>query len=127
MTIRLLLGSFLSMMFFTFVVSKTGEGSNVRPAVFVVMGFVGFFLTSVLSALMEYGTELAKPANEAVVTGIYNVFAQGGGCILVWIGGQIFETRNGDNSSNILKLNCLLSGGLLISAVVYIIFMKPMQ
>ena len=127
MTIRLLLGCFLSMVSFTFVVSSDEEASHVP--VFVVTGLVGCFLTAVVSALMEYGTELAKPANEAVVGGIYNVFAQGGGCILVWIGGQIFDTKNGggDVSSNILKLNYLLSGVLLISAVVYIFFMKPMR
>ena len=127
MTIRLLLGCFLSMVSFTFVVSSDEEASHVP--VFVVTGLVGCFLTAVVSALMEYGTELAKPANEAVVGGIYNFFAQGGGCILVWIGGQIFDTKNGggDVSSNILKLNYLLSGVLLISAVVYIFFMKPMR
>ena len=132
MTIGLLIGSFLSMVLFTGTVyeigddispSKSSSGSHV--VIFAVTGVVGCFFTSVVSVGFEYGTDLAKPANEAVVGGIYNVFAQTGGCILVFVGGKIFEQGSGGNqTSHIVLLNGLLSGALLIAGILYVVGIK---
>jgi hypothetical protein len=111
------------MTLFTFIVSAYGQDDY--PLIFIATAIVGCFLTAVVSVGFEYGTHLAIPANEAVVGGIYNVFAQAGGCILVWVGGKIFENGDDDDkSSSILTLNYLLSGVLLGAGVLYVVGMK---
>ena len=122
MTRLLLIGATLSVGCFTAAVEWCASASDSHVPVFLAISFVGFCLTAVISVGFEYGTHLAKPANEAVVGGIYNATAQAGGVFMVLVGSWIL----GNNASrdSILMLNFMVLFSLLVGVVLFSVKMK---
>lgn len=71
-------------------------------------------LTLHFHLVVEYGSALCYPANEAAVAGVLNVSAQIGGWILIVVGGYFMDTAQGKINATAL-VGCLLVSSLLLN------------
>ena len=106
----LLIGSVLTSGTFACTLLWTKE----HTFVFVATSFLGCFLTGVVSVAMEFGTRISPYVDEGIVAGVYNAFAQAGGCILVWLGSTIIDRQHG----GLIILGTFI-GTLMVSAVLF--------
>lgn len=85
----LLCGGFLSSFLFSYAVTSPKQ----HALIFVATCCFGCFLTAVVSVGMEFGARISPDSDEGIVAGVYNSFAQLGGCIFVWVGSGLLEQQ----------------------------------
>ena len=107
-TIAMQFGSLVFMVVFLLLLQYKPYG---HFFLFLVIGWLGIFLTAFISVGFEYGAGISYPADEAAVAGVLNVSAQIWGIILITVGGRIPV----DNL--VLGLNILMSVVLFIGLI----------
>ena len=80
--------------------------------VFASTACLGGFLTAVVSVAMEFGTRICPRVDEGIVAGVYNSFAQAGGCIFVWVGSALLEIPTW--ASHIVFIGALVCSAVLL-------------
>lgn len=105
----LLFGAVITSGIFAYTVSLPAQ----HGLIFVATCSFGFFLTAIVSVGMELGARISPQVDEGICAGVYNSFAQLGGCVFVWIGSGYLKTdQNPQVLLWILSISLLLSSGL---------------